>query len=207
MSSFRANSLTPWPTLLLWAVWNLHRYSTNRRCPSKVVPLTLRAACNTCPVTPHSTTSREILMYDMMRLHFHWPHMVSDVYKLLCQCSSCTQNGYQVIHKLKLQLFLRARPLEFMEIDRLGLLLKARNGIQQGFIVTNLFSKLKNAIPTAKINSMQVGTIFLNNCVMPYGSLSYVLADHGPQFVRKCFSSLCLFLGGESSQEQLTAAR
>lgn len=104
--------------------------------------------------------TRETRMYHTMRQHFYWLHMANVVYKPGRKFRSCTQNWSRVTHKQKLQLFLAAGPLEFVAIDILGPLPRTKTGNQHVFIIKDQLSKLTRAIHTAKINSMQIVTIF-----------------------------------------------
>lgn len=95
-------------------------------------------------------------------------------------------------------------PLEFMDIDILGLLPMIATGSQYVVIIPDRLSKLTGVILTAKVNSKQVGTILLNNWVMPYGIPLYGLPDNGPEFVSKFFTTIFLF-PGEAYQNSLSS--
>lgn len=64
-------------------------------------------------------------------------------------------NGCQRTHKWKRQLFPAAGTLEFVDIDILGLLLRATTVNQHVVKTTDKFSKLTQGMPMAKIISMQ----------------------------------------------------
>lgn len=63
--------------------------------------------------------------------------------------------------------------------------------------MTDRFSNLTLEILTAKIDSTQVATIFLENWALPSRIPSYELTNYVAQFVSKRFTALCLFLGVE----------
>lgn len=103
-------------------------------------------------------------------------------------------NKAHVMHKRKFQLSADAGPFDFLTIDNIRPLLRSTIGKQHVSIVKDMFFKLTRAIPSGRISSMQIATRLLNNWSMQYGIPSYVLADIGPQFVSKLFTTLCLFL-------------
>lgn len=39
--------------------------------------------------------------------------------------------------------------------------------------------------------------IFIGHCIIPYGIPMYLRTDNGPQFVGKCFTTLCETLGAK----------
>lgn len=94
-------------------------------------------------------------------------------------------------------MFPAAGPLEFMVIDILGPLQGTTSSPPHVIIVTDRFSTLILAIPTAKITSTHLETILLDNLILPYDITNYGTTVTGPQFVSKCFTTLYLFLGFE----------
>lgn len=90
------------------------------------------------------------------------------------------QNESQRTHNSKLLLFPGATPLELLTIDNLVQLPRITTGTQRVVSVRGRFSKFTRAILTAKIDSTQISTIFLEKLVTPYEITSYVLTDNGP---------------------------
>lgn len=81
--------------------------------------------------------------------------------------------------KRKLKLFFPDGPLEYVAMDTLGLLSKAKQGNQFVVVMIDQYTKLKKAIPTSKTKSMTVAPIFLEHWVANFGIYSKTLTDHG----------------------------
>lgn len=113
--------------------------------------------------------------------------MYTSVSLLLPQCSSRDSEN-------RARTLPTARPLAPVVIDILVRLLSIYNGDQNVGTITNLLSEISLAIPTAKINSTKIATMFLKTGVMPYGMPSYLLTDTGLRIVISMFKAgfLCL---------------
>lgn len=91
-------------------------------------------------------------MYDTMGHQFFWTQMANDVHTTKKECRSCAQDGSQIKHKRKLQMFPAAEPLEFMTLNLLEPLPKMLSGSQHVRIMTYRCSKVIRAIPTGKLH-------------------------------------------------------
>lgn len=102
------------------------------------VPVTLRPRI-LC-LSHYQTSSRhprERGIYDTLRLHFFWLHVASDVHKRVKDWHLCAQDGSQMKHKRKFQLFSTSGTLEFVVIEILAPLQRATAGKQDVVIVSN----------------------------------------------------------------------
>lgn len=79
-----------------------------------------------------------------------------------------------------------------MSVSILGSLPRTKNVIQHVVVITDWLADLIPVISTAKKKSAHIGTMFLNNCVMPYGMDFHTLARNVPKFVRKSSKTLCI---------------
>lgn len=96
----------------------------------------------------------------------------------------------------KPELFLPSGALEFVAIDILGLISRARSDKQYVVIITSRYSSLTRVMPTAKIMSTQVARTFLTNLAIPYCNHDSPLFDIGQQFLSKICTFICKYLGG-----------
>lgn len=119
--------------------------------------------------------------------------MENDVHATVAQCASCARNGSQYRRKPPLQLFPSCGPLEFVAMDILRRLPRTKKRNQYAIEMSDS-SKLTRAVPTAKTSATQVANIILEHWIVPFDIPSYVLPDHGPQFVSKFFATICGFL-------------
>lgn len=78
-------------------------------------------------------------------------------------------------------------PLEFVALDILRQLPKITQGNQDAIVMTDKYSKLSRAGPTAKTSATQVANIFLVYWIIPFGIPSYLLTGNGPQFLSRVF--------------------
>lgn len=61
-------------------------------------------------------------------------------------------------------------------------------------VIKDPFSKCTKAIPTSKVHSSQMATLFLHKYVRPYKIQSNAVTKKEPQFVNKWCATLSLFL-------------
>ncbi|CDF32918.1 unnamed protein product [Chondrus crispus] len=135
-------------------------------------------------------------MYYTLRREYYWPHMASDAFSTVRNCTSCAATrGTLVKNQKDLKLFPAAGPLQFVAMDLLGPLPKTAHGNQHVLVITDRFSKLTRSIPLRTTTASVVANAFLDNWVYVYGAPRYVLTDNGPQFAAKFFDAVCALLG------------
>ena len=82
-------------------------------------------------------------MYYTLRREYYWPHMASDAFLTVRNCTSCAATrGTLVKNQKDLKLFPAAGPLEFVAMDLLGTLPRTAHGNQHVLVITDRFSKL-----------------------------------------------------------------
>ena len=135
-------------------------------------------------------------MYYTLGREYYWPHMASDAFSTLRNCTSCAATCRTLVKNQKdLKLIPAAGPLEFVAMDLLGPLPKAAHGNQHILVITDRFSKLTRSIPLRTTTASVVANAFLDNWVYVSGAPRYVLTDNGPQFAAKFFDAVCALLG------------
>lgn len=115
--------------------------------------------------------------------------MENDVYDPVAQCLSYVKNGSQYKHKQPLPLFTSRKPPKFEEMDILGLPPGTTQENPYVIVMTDRLSKSTRAVPTSKRGAAQVADILLDNWIVPFGILNYVLASSGPKFERNIFAT------------------
>ena len=164
----------------------------------KVVPASLKDRIlklgHFPPLSGHPGQRR---MYDTMRRSLYWQHMANDINNTVERCPSCLKHRPHPVHQRHLKLFPAKGPLEYIAIDILGPLPRTKTGRQYVVVITDRYSKLTRAVPTAKITAPVVAAVVLEHWVIPYGIPNHILSDNGSQFVSKFFSALCAFLGAK----------
>lgn len=111
----------------------------------------------------------ERLMYDTMRQEVYSPHMSNHRYVTVKDCQSCASNWRDSKRHRELHLFPPTAPLEVVAIDILGPLLKIKTEYQFIVVMTDRFSKLAKATPTAKTTAKTLAQIFLNDWMANFG--------------------------------------
>lgn len=84
--------------------------------------------------------------------------------------------------------------LQFIVMDILCVLPRARNGNLFIIGTTVRHSKITKAIPFSKTTATPVVNVFLDHWIVPYGIPNRMLSDNGPQFVIKFFAMFCELL-------------
>lgn len=62
-------------------------------------------------------------------------------------------------------------------------------------VLTSRYTKLTRSITAVTVTSTNATHIFVENWIMPYEILTFLLTNNGPQFVPKFFAAFCLRLG------------
>ncbi|CDF38306.1 unnamed protein product [Chondrus crispus] len=135
-------------------------------------------------------------MYYTLRREYYWPHLASDAFATVRNCTSwAATRGTLFKNQKDLRLFPAAGPMEFVAMDLLGPLPKTAHGNQHVLVITDRFSKLTHSIPLRTTTASVVASAFLDNWVYVYGAPRYMLTDNGPQFAAKFFDAVCALLG------------
>ena len=135
-------------------------------------------------------------MYYTLRREYYWPHMASDAFSTVRNCTSCAATrGTLVKIQKDPKLFPAAGPLEFVAMDLLDSLPKTAHGNQHVLVITDRFSNLTRSIQLRTTTASVVANAFLDNWVYVYGAPPYILTDNGPQFAAKFFDAVCALLG------------
>ena len=141
----------------------------------------------------HPGVSRQ---YYTMRQSMYWPSMMLDIQKQSRNCCDCGRERVKLRkHQAPLKLFPASSPLEYVAIDILGPLPKAKSGDRFILVITDRFSKFTRAVPMKTISALNVCKIFLDHWVFAYGAPTHVLSDNGSQFASKLFQFVCSSLG------------
>lgn len=80
------------------------------------------------------------------------------------------------------------------QMDILGLLPKRKSRNQHVIVLTDRHTKLTRAIYVTTVPSPIALAVIVDNWVIPYGILTYLLTDTGPQFMPKIIAvaTVCL---------------
>lgn len=169
------------------------RKSSTDGCIQRAVPDSLRDRLLYLAHYPrlagHPGGSRR---YQSLKKDFYWPNLANDIFQTPRHCRSfIAVRGALRRDSSRLKLFPSSGPLEFVPVDILGPLPKAADGYQYILLITHPLSKMTRAILMSTIAAATVAGQFLTSCSYPYGTPTFFLAVHGPQFVAKFFEAVC----------------
>lgn len=158
-------------------------------------PVTLPTRASACLTIPHSKTSNgePYVRHNTVTVMLAAPGEC--VVRTCTQVSLLRPEGISNDAQAKLSALSSLRTPWRCRNLHLGPLLRITTGIPHIVIIPDKFQKLTQVILTGRIISTTITTIFLNNCVMPYGIPSYELTYNKPQSMSKFYTNPCLFLG------------
>lgn len=129
-------------------------------------------------------------MNHTLRRTFYWHHMGADVDCIVRNCTSCVWNSPTYCHICDMHLFMANGLLEFIAMDSVCLLPETMRGSQYILIVTGSYSKQTQAVPTSRTTAPQVANMFMDQWLVPYSTLLYLLTDNGAQYVSRFFATV-----------------
>lgn len=130
-------------------------------------------------------------MEDEIQRRSYWPLMVTDVFEYVAQCASFRMYRPPQQHQRWMQLFPPSEPLESIVIDIIGSLTKTRQANRFSIVMTDRYSKLPRATPSAKMTAPNVDTVFVEHWIIPYEIPRTILTENGLQIVIRCFAAMC----------------
>lgn len=88
--------------------------------------------------------------------------------------------------------FIVEGPSEFVTTEITGPLSGTKTGNKFIFIMTDHYSEATRAIPTKKTTATDVAKIFVEDWIVPYGTLENLLMDIDPQLLKSSLMSFAL---------------
>ena len=162
-----------------------------------IVPESLKErlldVAHSAPTSAHPGRSK---MYQTLRRHFYWPSMTVDIHQWVDRCDACARNrikGQKNVYKMKL--FPPSKPLEYVAMDILGPLPRAKAGKRFILVITDRFTKLTKTEALRTITALSVAKAFCRTWVYNFGTPKIVLTDNGSQFASRSFLQVCRILG------------
>ena len=122
--------------------------------------------------------------------------MALDAKHTVRQCSSCTRERIMLRkHATYLSRFRPQAPLEHVEIDILGPLLKTSDGHWYVLCITDRCSKMVRTIPLKNITAATVAKAFCEHWVFHNGLPAHFLSENRGQFTAKFLLEVCAIPG------------
>ena len=163
--------------------------STHGPCEQLVLPSSLRpdvlAALH--DHMGHQGYDRTI---DLLRARVYWPGMYGETKQYVANCPRCTMNRLPTLLDTTSTPLLASRPLQVLAID-LTKLEPASDNRDNVLVLTDVFTKLSQAIPTRNQEAVTVATVLVKEWFQRYGVPAQIHSDQGRDFVYGTHPKLC----------------
>ncbi|XP_060780518.1 uncharacterized protein LOC132888512 [Neoarius graeffei] len=137
---------------------------------------------------------------ELVRLRCFWPGLLSDIQQWCRECSRCQlakdsgSASYSFMGHL-----LASRPNEILAIDFTQLELTT-NGVENVLVMTDVFSKYTQAVPTRDQRAQTVAQVLLHKWFYRFGVPSRIHSDQGRSFESGLIRQLCELYGVAKSR-------
>ncbi len=132
---------------------------------------------------------------ELVRSRCYWPGMYKSVKKWCEECERCTlaKPAYPPV-KAPMGHLVAARPNQILAID-FTLLERSRDGQEQVLIMTDVFSKFTQAVPTYDQRASTVANVLVKEWFCRFGVPARIHSDQGRSFEGALIQQLCDLYG------------
>lgn len=146
------------------------------------------------PVAAHGGMGKTL---DLIRRHFYWPGMVTDVREFVRDCEVCktTKHPNYVLRPEMGKPIQTIRPFQRLYVDILGPYPRSKNGYIGIFIVLDHLTKYHWLCPLKKFTSAHIQKFLLREIFHAFGVPEQIVSDNGTQFKSNEFNSFLTKFG------------
>ena len=152
--------------------------------------------CHDTPTSGHLGVAKTI---DLVKRHFYWPKMDSEINTYVTSCLSCQTNKptSQMPMGLLQPLPIPERPWQQVTMDLITHLPRTKDGNDAIVVFVDKLTKMIHCCPTVTtISAPQLATMFFREVIRPHGIIpSSIVSDRDPRFTSHFWSSLWSQLG------------
>lgn len=121
-------------------------------------------------------------MYHTVRRNLYWPHMADNVYMTVGNCHSSAKDRAWLKRKCHLKQFYASGPLPFITMDIFSLLPRTNTCNEIIIVITDLYTKLPQAIPSSRTTALHVLSIIVDHLIVLYKIPAFFHTESGPQW-------------------------
>ena len=137
---------------------------------------------------------------ELVKQRCYWPGMAADIQKWCHHCERCVlAKAVQPRVRATMGHLMASRPREVLAID-FTCLEPARDGRENVLIITDVFSKFTQAIPTRDQRANTVARVLVNDWFYRFGVPSRIHSDQGRSFENALIQQLCQLYGIQKSR-------
>lgn len=132
---------------------------------------------------------------ELVRSRCYWPSMYTAIKKWCQQCERCTlAKPAHLVGKAPMGHLIAARPNQLLAID-FTFLERSRDGREQVLVMTDVFSKFTQAVPTGDQRACTVADILVKEWFYRFGVPARIHSDQGRSFEGALIQQLCDLYG------------
>ncbi|KAL2088039.1 hypothetical protein ACEWY4_016867 [Coilia grayii] len=131
---------------------------------------------------------------ELVRARCYWPGMYHDIKEWCQRCERCTVAKPTLAGKAPMGHLLAARPNQVLAID-FTILERARDGREHVLVMTDVFSKFTQAVPTRDQRATTVADILVREWFYRFGIPARIHSDQGRNFESALVNQLCQLYG------------
>lgn len=132
--------------------------------------------------------------FEIIRKKCFWPYMYTDVEDYCETCERCKVGKSGTKIKPSFKSIIAKKPLEIVAID-FTQLEKGVGGIENVLVITDVFTKYTQAVPTRDQKAKTVARVLLRDWIIRFGAPQRLHSDQGRSFENEIIQELCKIYG------------
>uniref|UniRef100_A0A667Y9Z6 Gypsy retrotransposon integrase-like protein 1 n=1 Tax=Myripristis murdjan TaxID=586833 RepID=A0A667Y9Z6_9TELE len=137
---------------------------------------------------------------DLVHRRCYWPGMHQDIKQWCQECERCqVSKDTQPVARAYMGHLLASRPNEILAVD-FTMLEPSKNGMENVLVMTDVFSKYTQAVPTHDQQASTVAKVLVSEWFCKFGVPGRIHSDQGRNFESHLIQQLCSMYGIQKSR-------